>query len=170
MECLCGTAQTAELAGAHAYSLYRAIVYDHRLANFGNQKQERFRPWRESSGRRRQSHAPVCRLRLPDDIPDRAARRTQSMPACRVDGSGTKAPLAEDSAITEEPPPSLGRPQRRLLRRIYNGRTVPVIVDGQPFLTYKAASRYLLSLADDQREKAYLAMTGGAALGSGIEA
>jgi len=56
-----------------------------------------------------------------------------------------------------------------LLRRIFNGRTVPVFVDGRPFLTYKEASRYLLSLAHDGREKAFLEMRSGAALGSGIE-
>jgi len=52
----------------------------------------------------------------------------------------------------------LGRSQRRLLRRIYNGRTVPIMVDGQPFLTYKEASRYLLSLTPDAREEAYAEM------------
>ncbi|GFM28989.1 uncharacterized protein PY1_contig-06-229 [Novosphingobium sp. PY1] len=45
-----------------------------------------------------------------------------------------------------------------MLRRIYNGRTVPIIVDGQSFLTYKQASRYLLSLLPDAREKAYVEM------------
>jgi hypothetical protein len=56
-----------------------------------------------------------------------------------------------------------------LLRRIFNGRTIPIIVDGRPFLTYQAASRYLLSLTHDEREKAYLEMKSGAAIGSGIE-
>jgi len=55
-----------------------------------------------------------------------------------------------------------------LLRRIFNGRTVPIFVDGQPFLTYKEASRYLLSLAHDGREKAFLDMKNDAALGPGI--
>lgn len=50
-----------------------------------------------------------------------------------------------------------------MLRRIYNGRTVPIIVDGRAFLTYKEASRYLLSLTADAREKAYLEMKSGAA-------
>jgi len=50
-----------------------------------------------------------------------------------------------------------------LLRRIYNGRTVPIIVYGQPFLTYKEASRYLLSLTLDVREKAYAEMRNSAA-------
>jgi hypothetical protein len=50
-----------------------------------------------------------------------------------------------------------------LLRRIYNGRTVPIIVDDQPFLTYKEASRYLLSLTADSRDKAYAEMRNSAA-------
>jgi hypothetical protein len=36
-------------------------------------------------------------------------------------------------------------------------------------LTYKEASRCLLSLTHDEREKAYLEMTSGGALGSGVE-
>ncbi|MFN3820293.1 hypothetical protein [Blastomonas sp.] len=56
-----------------------------------------------------------------------------------------------------------------MLRRIYNGRTVPIIVNGMPFLTYREASQYLLSLTDDERENAYMEMRSGAALGSGIE-
>jgi hypothetical protein len=68
-----------------------------------------------------------------------------------------------DTAITEECDQSLDRSQRRLLRRIYNGRTVPIIVDGQPFLTYKEANRYLLSLTLDAREKAYAEMRNSAA-------
>jgi hypothetical protein len=50
-----------------------------------------------------------------------------------------------------------------LLRRIYNGRTAPIIVDGEPFLTYKEANRYLLSLTLDAREKAYAEMRNSAA-------
>ncbi|WP_295636018.1 hypothetical protein [Novosphingobium sp.] len=57
-----------------------------------------------------------------------------------------------------------------MLRRIYNGRTVPIIVDGRAFLTYKEASRYLLSLAPEARDKAYADMRSGAANGSGVEA
>ncbi|WP_404479611.1 hypothetical protein [Novosphingobium sp. BL-52-GroH] len=60
--------------------------------------------------------------------------------------------------MTEDDEPWPGRPQRRLLRRIYNGRTVPLVVDGIAFLTYKEASRYLQSLAPQARETAYLAM------------
>ncbi|QOV95350.1 hypothetical protein IM701_03900 [Novosphingobium sp. ES2-1] len=57
---------------------------------------------------------------------------------------------------------SLTRPQRRLLRRIYNGRTVPIVVDGKPFLTFREASRYLLTLSPEAREAAYLEMRGQA--------
>ncbi|MGF7154451.1 hypothetical protein [Novosphingobium gossypii] len=53
---------------------------------------------------------------------------------------------------------ALSRPQRRLLRRIYNGRTEPVVIDGRPFLTFREASRYLLTLPDDARDAAYLEM------------
>lgn len=72
--------------------------------------------------------------------------------------------------MTDEEDQSLDRSQRRLLRRIYNGRTVPITVDGRRFLTYKEASRYLLSLTAEAREKAYADMKSGAAAGSGIEA
>ncbi|GAC1408168.1 MAG: hypothetical protein NVSMB69_09260 [Novosphingobium sp.] len=76
----------------------------------------------------------------------------------------------QESAINDEEDQSLGRSQRRLLRRIYNGRTVPITVDGRQFLTYKEASRYLLSLTVEAREQAYADMKSGAAAGSGIEA
>ena len=75
-------------------------------------------------------------------------------------------PARKDFVITVDSIPSLDRPQRRLLRRIYNGRTVPIIVDGRPFLTYKEASGYLLSLPADAREQAYQAMKSGAIGGS----
>ncbi|MBA3055529.1 MAG: hypothetical protein FP826_11490, partial [Sphingomonadales bacterium] len=42
-------------------------------------------------------------------------------------------------------------------------RTIPIIVDGRPFLTYKEASRYLLSLTPGAREKAFAEMSNGAA-------
>lgn len=54
--------------------------------------------------------------------------------------------------------PSLERAQRRLLRRIYNGRSTPIIADGRSFLTYADASRYLLSLPPEARESAYAEM------------
>lgn len=65
---------------------------------------------------------------------------------------------------TESPPVaerSLGRSERRFLRRLFNGRTVPVVVDGTAFLTYREASRYLLSLDEAARERAYGAMRRG---------
>jgi hypothetical protein len=61
-------------------------------------------------------------------------------------------------AITDENDDLLSRSQRRLLRRVYNGRSVPIIVDGRPFLTYKEASRYLQSIEGDARESAYAQM------------
>ena len=61
-------------------------------------------------------------------------------------------------AKTEEDDQSLSRPQRRLLRRIYNGRSVPIMADGRAFLTYKDASQYLQSLAGEARDAAYAEM------------
>jgi len=52
----------------------------------------------------------------------------------------------------------LTRAQNRLLRRIYNGRSVPIVAAGRPFLTYKDASRYLQSLAPHARDAAYAEM------------
>lgn len=60
--------------------------------------------------------------------------------------------------MSDEDIQSLSRPQRRLLCRVYNGRTVPIVTDGKPFLTYKAARQYLLSLTPEAREAAYLDM------------
>jgi hypothetical protein len=60
--------------------------------------------------------------------------------------------------VTNEDTPSLTRAQIRLLRRIYNGRSVPIVADGRPFLTYKDASRYLRSLAPQARDAAYAEM------------
>jgi hypothetical protein len=53
---------------------------------------------------------------------------------------------------------SLSRQQRRLLRRIYNGRTMPVVAGGRSFLTYKEASRYLQALGPADRAAAYSQM------------
>jgi hypothetical protein len=61
-------------------------------------------------------------------------------------------------AITDDDEQSLSRTQRRLLRRIYNGRSVPIMADGRPFLTFKEASQYLLSMTDEAREAAYAQM------------
>lgn len=66
-------------------------------------------------------------------------------------------------AITEDQDQSLARPQRRLLRRIFNGRTVPIVADGRAFLTYQEASRYLLTLTGEARDRAYAEMKSGGA-------
>ncbi|MCX7283307.1 MAG: hypothetical protein NTX28_04545 [Novosphingobium sp.] len=60
--------------------------------------------------------------------------------------------------VSAEPDPGLTRAQNRLLRRIYNGRTVPLCLDGKDFLTFKDAGRYLLSLPPEDRDRAYAAM------------
>lgn len=60
--------------------------------------------------------------------------------------------------IIDEHELGLNRTQRRLLRRIYNARSIPIIADGKAFLTYKDASRYLESLAPHVREAAYAQM------------
>ena len=60
--------------------------------------------------------------------------------------------------MTDQPEAALGRTERRFLRRIFNGRTVPIVADGQRFLTYKEASRYLLSLTPEARDAAYAQM------------
>lgn len=64
--------------------------------------------------------------------------------------------------MTGEDDQELSRPQRRSLRRIYNGRSVPVIADGRAFLTYKEARQYLLSLTREARDAAYAEMRGQA--------
>ncbi|MCC2602510.1 hypothetical protein [Sphingopyxis yananensis] len=38
------------------------------------------------------------------------------------------------------------RTEKRYLRRVYNGRTTPIIADGQKFLTYKQAMAHLQTL------------------------
>jgi len=67
--------------------------------------------------------------------------------------------ITKDAAITEEHDSSSVGPSL--------GRTVPIIADGRPFLTYKEASRYLLSLTDGAREQAYAQMSRGPDSGSG---
>lgn len=56
----------------------------------------------------------------------------------------------------------LSRAQRRSLRRIYNGRSVPIIADGRSFLTFKDASQYLQSLTQEARDAAYAEMKANA--------
>lgn len=65
--------------------------------------------------------------------------------------------------VTNEDDAALTRTQARLLRRIYNGRSVPIVTDGTPFLTYKDASRYLQSLTPEARDAAYADMKAQAA-------
>ena len=60
--------------------------------------------------------------------------------------------------VTNEDEPALARAQRRFLRRIYNGRTQRILVDGKAFMTYKEACQYLLSLEQELREAAYQVM------------
>lgn len=60
--------------------------------------------------------------------------------------------------VTSEDDPALTRAQRRLLRRIFNGRQVPLVVNRQSFLTYKDASRYLLTLEPEACDTAYAAI------------
>lgn len=62
--------------------------------------------------------------------------------------------IKSDAAKEEWP----SRPQRRFLRRIYNGRSVPIVADGREFLTYKAALAFLLTLDLAEREACYAAM------------
>lgn len=44
------------------------------------------------------------------------------------------------------------RPQRRYLRRVFNGRTDPMVIGGEPFLNYKQASAYLKGKTFDECE------------------
>ncbi|WP_292929387.1 hypothetical protein [Novosphingobium sp. PASSN1] len=53
-----------------------------------------------------------------------------------------------------------------MLRRICNGRTVPLLLDEQAFLTYREASRYVLSLPPEARDAAVLALKRSAGEGS----
>lgn len=58
----------------------------------------------------------------------------------------------------EQTPPdevSLARPQRRLLRRLFNGRSEPITAGGREFLTFQDAKRHLLALAPEERERVY---------------
>lgn len=62
------------------------------------------------------------------------------------------------TATEHEDGASLTRAQNRLLRRIYNGRSVPIVADGIAFLTFRDASRYLRSLPAEARDAAYAEM------------
>lgn len=60
--------------------------------------------------------------------------------------------------VTPEDSAALTRAQIRLLRRLYNGRTVPIVADGKSFLTFKEANFYLRSLSPQARDAAYAEM------------
>lgn len=49
---------------------------------------------------------------------------------------------------------ALSRAQRRALRRIYNGRTEPIVVEGRPFLTFREARVFLEALSAAERDAA----------------
>lgn len=68
--------------------------------------------------------------------------------------------MSEDGVteVVPEQADDLSRPQKRLLKRLYNARTVPVMADERPFLHYRDALRYLLSLAGEARDAAYAQM------------
>ncbi|MXO99466.1 hypothetical protein GRI97_10745 [Altererythrobacter xixiisoli] len=63
-----------------------------------------------------------------------------------------------DNQTPPAPEPIVDRPQRRMLRRIFNGRTVPILLDDQPLLTYKQALRHLETLPAEARNAACLMM------------
>ena len=73
------------------------------------------------------------------------------------DESPAEAP-AENPVEAPVEAGTLGRTQKRLLRRIFNGRTTPLVVDDQPFLTYKEALRYLETLPQEAMDAAYAVM------------
>ncbi len=49
---------------------------------------------------------------------------------------------------------ALSRAKRRALRRIYNGRTVPIVVGGREFLTFRQAKAFLAGLPAPERDAA----------------
>lgn len=67
-------------------------------------------------------------------------------------------PAGWKMTVTNEVVASLTRAQNRLLRRIYNGRSAPIIADGRPFLTYREASQYLRSITPQARDVVYAEM------------
>ena len=70
--------------------------------------------------------------------------------------------LGRNLAMIEDESDALTRPQRRLLRRIFNGRTGPIVAHGRSFLTYKEASAHLKSLPPEARDAAYAELKGKA--------
>ena len=107
-------------------------------------------------------------MRCADPVSARFREETSYLHPAQPMAAADKRPTGLETAVTEECDQTLCRMERRLLRRIYNGRTVPIIVNGRPFLTYQQASRYLLSLSPDARAKAYGAMRSGAVNASAI--
>jgi hypothetical protein len=125
--------------------------------------------------RNRKGGYAASKIRVDFVVMDRSEARTAlAMEPTKTMGADERPsgilPSRQDTAITEASDQALGRAQRRLLRRIYNGRTVPIIANGRPFLTYREASAYLLSLAPDAREQACAQMRSGAANGAGGQA
>lgn len=53
---------------------------------------------------------------------------------------------------------ALTRAQRRALRRIYNGRTEPIVVGGRAFLTFREARAFLEALPAQERDAACAGM------------
>jgi ribosomal protein L4 len=53
---------------------------------------------------------------------------------------------------------ALSRAPRRALRRIYNGRTVPIVIEGRSFLTFREARDWLHALPAAERDAACAAM------------
>jgi hypothetical protein len=66
--------------------------------------------------------------------------------------------VERDAAIMDERGHSLSRTQRRSLRRICNGRAIPLVADGRQFLTYRDAKAYLEALAPEDLEAVYAEM------------
>ncbi|WP_420143492.1 hypothetical protein [Sphingobium sp.] len=93
-------------------------------------------------------------IAIPAETPAELPAETTAETAAEL----TVETSGEAAAETTEAFINLSRPQKRLLKRLYNARTVPVIVDERPFLTYKDACRYLLSLGGDARDAAYAQM------------
>ena len=73
--------------------------------------------------------------------------------------------MADADADTDGGEEALARPQRRLLRRIFNGRMEPLLVGDLSFRAYRDAAAYLLSLPLEARDAAYAAIKAAAKAG-----
>lgn len=69
------------------------------------------------------------------------------------DGLGKE--FAADDGPADAADEKLGRTQRRHLRRIFHGRSKPVLIDDQKLLTYQQVKQFLATRAPDQRDAAY---------------